>query len=132
VNFVERFKHPIVGREVGILVRSRPRDVLHVPEAVEFLVGDRFDGRRDIRVSQFADEFDSADSDNQYLLFWDCVPPIIAATFFEPRYHGDPITLQYAHRVLAQHPVEVTFFYVPQIVQALRYDELGESPHVCG
>ena len=53
----------------------------------------------------------------------------MAATFFEPRYHGDPIVLQYAHRVLAQHPVDLTFFFVPQIVQALRYDELGGSPH---
>ena len=33
--------------------------------------------------------------------------------------------LQYAHRVLVQHPVDVTFFFVPQIVQALRHDELG-------
>ncbi|KAI0256980.1 atypical/PIKK/PI4K protein kinase [Lactifluus subvellereus] len=114
VNFVERFKHPIVVKEVGALVRSRPRDVLHIPEAVEFLVGDRFDSvRRDVR----------------YLHFWDPVPPIIAVTFFEPRYHGDPIILQYAHRVLAQHPVEVTFFFVPQIVQALRYDELGYVNH---
>ena len=52
MNFVERFKHAIVGKEVGNFVRSRPREVLHMPEAVEFLVGDRFDGsRRDIRVS---------------------------------------------------------------------------------
>ncbi|KAH9981001.1 hypothetical protein BGW80DRAFT_1501409 [Lactifluus volemus] len=114
VNFVERFKHLAVAREVCSLVRSRPRDVLHIPEAVELLVGDRSDGvRRDVR----------------YLLFWDPVPPIISATFFEPRYHGDPIILQYAHRVLAQHPVEVTFFFVPQIVQALRYDELGYVGH---
>jgi phosphatidylinositol 4-kinase A len=130
VNFVERFKHPIVGREVISLVRSRPREVLHIPEAVEFLVGDKFDGRRDIRVSYFVQGFESANCYNQYLLFWDPVPPIIAATYFEPRYHGDPIVLQYAYRVLAQHPVEVTFFFVPQIVQALRYDELGGSPHV--
>ncbi len=33
--------------------------------------------------------------------------------------------LQYAHRVLEQHPVDLTFFFVPQVVQALRYDELG-------
>jgi hypothetical protein len=68
-------------------------------------------------------------ANEQYLLFWDSVPPVIATTFFEPRYHGNPIILQYAHRVLAQHPVEVTFFFVPQIVQALRCDELGGSPH---
>jgi phosphatidylinositol 4-kinase A len=126
VNFVERFKHLVVAREVCNLVRSRPRDVLHIPEAVELLVGERSDGvRRDVRVSQSSLRFDSANGHDKYLLFWDPVPPIISATFFEPRYHGDPIILQYAHRVLAQHPVEVTFFFVPQIVQALRYDELG-------
>jgi len=33
--------------------------------------------------------------------------------------------LQYAHRALEQHPVDLTFFFVPQVVQALRYDDLG-------
>lgn len=28
-------------------------------------------------------------------------------------------------RVLEQHPVELTFFFVPQVVQALRQDGLG-------
>ncbi len=37
------------------------------------------------------------------------------------------MVLQYAHRVLEQHPVELTFFFVPQVVQALRYDDLGLS-----
>ena len=50
---------------------------------------------------------------------------MLAITFFEKRYHNDPLLLQYAHRVLEQHPVELTFFFVPQVVQALRYDELG-------
>lgn len=30
-------------------------------------------------------------------------------------------------RVLEQHPVQLTFFFVPQVVQALRTDTLGES-----
>jgi phosphatidylinositol 4-kinase len=62
---------------------------------------------------------------SQHLLLWAPVPPVIAVTFFERRYNNDPLVLQYAHRVLEQHPVDLTFFFVPQVVQALRYDELG-------
>ena len=58
-------------------------------------------------------------------MLWDPIPPILAVNFFERRYNNDPILLQYAHRVLEQHPVELTFFFVPQIVQALRHDALG-------
>ena len=53
------------------------------------------------------------------------VTPITAISFFERRYRNDPLILQYAHRVLEQHPVNLTFFFVPQVVQALRYDDLG-------
>jgi phosphatidylinositol 4-kinase A len=53
------------------------------------------------------------------------VPVVIALKFFQPAYESDPLLLQYAMRVLEQHPVSVTFFYTPQVVQALRTDELG-------
>ncbi|KAA1469432.1 atypical/PIKK/PI4K protein kinase [Dentipellis sp. KUC8613] len=111
VHFTERFKQLIVTHEVSRAVRSNPRDVLHSSEALRFLLGDKFDPnvRRDLK----------------HLLVWDPVPPVIAVTFFEPRYKNEPFILQYAHRVLAQHPVDLTFFFVPQIVQALRYDDLG-------
>ena len=69
-----------------------------------------------------------SESDQSYLkhlLLWAPIPPVLAVTFFEPRYNNEPSILQYAHRVLEQHPVDLTFFFVPQIVQALRYDELG-------
>lgn len=61
----------------------------------------------------------------QHLLLWAPVPPVLAVTFFERRYHNEPSILQYAHRVLEQHPVNLTFFFVPQVVQALRHDDLG-------
>jgi len=50
---------------------------------------------------------------------------VVAITYFSPEYGNDSVILQYAHRVLEQHPVEVTFFFVPQVVQALRHDALG-------
>lgn len=56
------------------------------------------------------------------------MPPVLAVTYFQPHYHNDPSLLQYAHRVLEGHPVELTFFFVPQVVQALRTDALGETP----
>lgn len=45
--------------------------------------------------------------------------------FFLPQYENDPLILQYGMRVLEEHHVDVTFFYIPQVVQALRTDDLG-------
>ncbi|EPS96826.1 hypothetical protein FOMPIDRAFT_1052946 [Fomitopsis schrenkii] len=111
LSLAERFNHPSVDREVGHLVRSSTLDAVQYPEALHYLVGDKLDQtvRRDLK----------------YILLWDPIPPILAVNFFEQRYNSDPILLQYAHRVLEQHPVELTFFFVPQIVQALRHDALG-------
>jgi phosphatidylinositol 4-kinase len=63
-------------------------------------------------------------TEHQYLLVWASVTPIVAVTYFQQD-EQDPLVLQYAHRVLEQHPVDLTFFFIPQIVQALRYDKLG-------
>lgn len=46
-------------------------------------------------------------------------------TYFLPAYGNHPFIIQYAMRALESHSVDVTFFYVPQIVQTLRYDVLG-------
>ncbi|TFK94778.1 atypical/PIKK/PI4K protein kinase [Polyporus arcularius HHB13444] len=111
VHLAERFDYPVVQNTVGSLVRSATQDVLDVPEGLRFLLGGRLDQgvQRDLR----------------YLLLWAPVTPVLAITFFERRYNNHPQLLQYAHRVLEQHPVDLTFFFVPQVVQALRYDDLG-------
>jgi phosphatidylinositol 4-kinase A len=48
-----------------------------------------------------------------------------AVTYFLPAYDNHPFIIQYAMRALESHSVDITFFYVPQIVQALRHDALG-------
>lgn len=58
-------------------------------------------------------------------MFWAPVNPITAVTFFLPAYQNNPYIIQYAMRALESHSVDVTFFYVPQIVQTLRYDRMG-------
>ena len=69
----------------------------------------------------------------KFLHLWRPVPPVLAISYFSPRYGNDSIILQYAHRVLAGHPVDLTFFFVPQVVQALRHDALGiYSPRTIG
>ena len=51
--------------------------------------------------------------------------PIEALTYFLPAYGNHPYILQYAMRTLESHPIDVRFYFVPQLVQALRYDALG-------
>ncbi|KAG1849308.1 hypothetical protein DFJ58DRAFT_795151 [Suillus subalutaceus] len=111
VYLTERFKSPAAHAEVQNLVRSNASLVVNTPEALRFLIGDSFRGgqRRELK----------------YIIAWAPVTPVIAVTFFERRHGNDPLLLQYAHRVLKQHPVDLTFFFVPQVVQALRIDDLG-------
>ncbi|KAF9014020.1 hypothetical protein BDQ17DRAFT_1475819 [Cyathus striatus] len=112
VHSAERFKIAMLREEVVKLVRSNTVECLSIPDMLPLLVGEKLDPylRRDLK----------------YLILWAPAPPIVASTFFEPRYNNNPLLLQYAHRVLEQHPVELTFFFIPQVVQALRYDKLGK------
>ncbi|KAK3047196.1 Phosphatidylinositol 4-kinase stt4 [Extremus antarcticus] len=61
----------------------------------------------------------------KYLLYWAPINPMAAVTYFMPAYGNHPLIIQYAVRALESHSTDVTFFYVPQIVQTLRYDALG-------
>ncbi|KAL5511303.1 STT4 [Sanghuangporus vaninii] len=111
VYLPERFKSIPVENECGRWIRAHTQEVLDYPEALNFVVGKGLSTviQRDLK----------------FVLLWAPVTPVVAVTYFEPRYSNDPVLLQYAHRVLEQHPVELTFFFVPQIVQALRNDPLG-------
>lgn len=59
------------------------------------------------------------------VIYWTPVSEIMCINLFSPVYGGGPYLLQYSVRSLESHPVTDCFFYVPQIVQALRHDSGG-------
>ncbi|RKF82099.1 Phosphatidylinositol 4-kinase STT4 [Golovinomyces cichoracearum] len=111
IQLFKRFPSAKVNKDIRNLLLSYPEKAISSPEAVHFLLGDFMP--------------DDISTQHKYLLYWACVSPINAITYFLPVYRNDPFILQYAVRALESHPVDVTFFYVPQIVQTLRYDDLG-------
>ncbi|OWZ76646.1 phosphatidylinositol 4-kinase [Cryptococcus neoformans Bt85] len=111
VQMGERFKIAPLQAEITHLVKSDPKAVQDVAEALHFLLGDKLE--QDAKAAL------------KWLPVWAAVPPVTAIVYFQPRYGNHPLILQYAMRVLEQHPVELTFFFVPQVVQALRADGLG-------
>ncbi|CAO1634457.1 unnamed protein product [Parajaminaea phylloscopi] len=108
-----RFKSSVLRREAGKMVRAQPHKVYQVGDALSLLAEDHLK-----LVTKEG-------TDLRWLLYWGAISPIDAICLFQPTYGNNPMLLQYAMRTLEHHPVELTFFYVPQVVQALRDDQYG-------
>ncbi|KAJ2033758.1 phosphatidylinositol-4- kinase [Coemansia sp. S16] len=63
--------------------------------------------------------------EQKFLMYWSAVPPITSTAYLASAHSRNPLALQYAMRALECFPVDVTFFYIPQLVQALRHDQSG-------
>ncbi|KAL8836371.1 MAG: hypothetical protein Q9170_002944 [Blastenia crenularia] len=111
VQLATRFQSLRLTNEVRRLLLMHTEKALAEPDALQMFLGPSLPS--------------DVNSQLKYLLYWAPVNPITAATYFLPEYANHPFILQYAMRALESHSVDVTFFYVPQIVQALRYDVLG-------
>ncbi|KAI5195502.1 hypothetical protein AUEXF2481DRAFT_8233 [Aureobasidium subglaciale EXF-2481] len=111
VQMASRFPSPLITSQVRSLLVSYPEKALHEPDALQIMLGTGMPH--------------DVSSQLKYLLYWAPVNPITAVTYFLPAYGNHPFIVQYAMRALESHSVDVTFFYVPQIVQTLRYDLLG-------
>ncbi len=62
-----------------------------------------------------------------HMLTWSPVSPVVALSYFSRQYPPHPITAQYAVRVLRSYPPEALLFYVPQLVQSVRYDTVSNQ-----
>lgn len=111
IQLTSRFPSARLLKEVRWLLLNFPERAISEPEGVQVLLGAALPSDVSFQL--------------KYLLYWAPVNPITAVTYFLPAYRNHPFILQYAMRALESHAVDVTFFYVPQVVQSLRYDALG-------
>ncbi|XP_043226058.1 phosphatidylinositol 4-kinase alpha-like isoform X2 [Amphibalanus amphitrite] len=111
VMLPERFKDEVITREVSRQVRSKPLAVCRVPEALQYLTTPEHIVNDIIELS--------------HALTWAKLPPVRALAYFSRQYPPHPITAQYAVRVLSSYPSDTVLFYIPQLVQAVRYDTMG-------
>jgi phosphatidylinositol 4-kinase len=112
IQLVTRFPNSKdLSQAVRALLMRHPEQAINEPDALQVLLGPELPS--DVK------------SQLKYLLYWAPINPMAAVTHFLPAYGNHPYIIQYAVRALESHSVDVTFFYVPQIVQALRYDALG-------
>jgi len=110
-----------------MLLLNMPEKAVSEPEALPLIFGGHLpdDVNSQLKASDPGDNTGLALTSSQYLLFWEPMNPLTAVTLFLPAYKDHPFLIQYAMRALESHSVDITFFYVPQIVQTLRYDNLG-------
>ncbi|XP_068676768.1 phosphatidylinositol 4-kinase alpha-like isoform X2 [Montipora foliosa] len=107
-----RFKEvSAVHKEVSRLVRIHPTAVSDLPEAIQYLVTEK-------NIKADVPEL-------THLLCWSAVTPLQAMAYFSQQYPPHPLTAQYAIRVLQSFPPDTILLYIPQLVQATRYDALG-------
>ncbi|BFZ55680.1 Phosphatidylinositol 4-kinase stt4 [Savitreella phatthalungensis] len=111
VALARRFPAENIRQRVRALVNSQPWRAVELTHSAELVLGS--DMSADINRSL------------PLLHFWAPASPPSAIAYLLPVFESHPAVVQYAMRSLESHAVEVTFFYVPQIVQSLRNDTLG-------
>ncbi|KAI9142279.1 hypothetical protein BKA69DRAFT_1069366 [Paraphysoderma sedebokerense] len=111
VHLFTRFNVDAIKSELQTLVLQRTKEAMSCPEAVQFLVTEE-------NITKDAPEL-------KYLPTWSPIPPIQAINYFSPAYKSHPVVIQYAMRSLFSYPLDLTFFYIPQVVQTLRFDKSG-------
>ncbi|KAK6453831.1 phosphatidylinositol-4 kinase [Scheffersomyces xylosifermentans] len=109
VNLALRYKVKSLDETLQNLIIKNPLPAVGYADAVQFFIGLNA----------------GTNMPSHHLLFWEPLSPIDAITLFLPPFGNNPFILQYTMRSLEHHDVNLTFFYVPQIVQSVRYDQTG-------
>ncbi|KAH8969995.1 hypothetical protein BDL97_02G062700 [Sphagnum fallax] len=97
--------------EVASMVQAHVPELMNLPEALPYFVTPK------------AVEEDSVVL--HWLLHWKPCSITCALNFLTPSYKGHPRVIAYVLRVMESYPPERVTFFMPQLVQALRYDQGG-------
>ncbi|KAI3774770.1 hypothetical protein L1987_49332 [Smallanthus sonchifolius] len=101
--------NPYIKAELTQLVQSHILEIRNIPEALPYFVTPK------------------AVDDNSPLLqqlpYWAACSITQALEFFTPAYKGHPRVMAYILRVLESYPPSKVTFFMPQLIQALRYDD---------
>ncbi|KAA8642163.1 hypothetical protein EYZ11_001816 [Aspergillus tanneri] len=111
IQLASRFPSAKLRNEIRWLLLNFPDKVIGEPSSLEIMFGAALPADISFQL--------------KYLLYWAPVNPTEALTYFLPAYGNHPYILQYAMKALESHSIDVRFYFVPQLVQALRYDTLG-------
>ncbi|KAJ1674664.1 phosphatidylinositol-4- kinase, partial [Spiromyces aspiralis] len=132
----KRFGNLAITRRLRQFVHQYPGELVNEPDALKYLLDNELPTTLfpTLNVGAAASMVGTASSantpplafrENKFLLYWAPISPVTATTYFALPNLNNPFLQQYAMRALASFPVDVTFFYIPQLVQALRHDSLG-------
>ncbi|PHT33066.1 Phosphatidylinositol 4-kinase alpha 1 [Capsicum baccatum] len=95
--------------EVTQLVQLHILEIRHIPEALPYFVTPK--------------AIDENSTLLQQLPHWAACSITQALEFLTPAYKGHPRVMAYVLRVLESYPPQRVTFFMPQLVQALRYDD---------
>ncbi|XP_030524992.1 phosphatidylinositol 4-kinase alpha 1 isoform X4 [Rhodamnia argentea] len=110
LSLVSRFRtNPHMKAEVTQLIQSHILDVRTLPEALPYFVTPKAVDENSVLLQQ--------------LPHWAACSITQALEFLTPAYKGHPRVMAYVLRVLESYPPERVTFFMPQLVQALRYDD---------
>ncbi|CCK72077.1 1-phosphatidylinositol 4-kinase STT4 KNAG_0I02930 [Huiozyma naganishii CBS 8797] len=108
-NIVSRYPVSKLEQFLTSLVCKYPLNCVMVPEFVE-----RFLGGTKAKKNELYP-----------IMYWSSATPLKAINLFLPKWETNFFVLQYSVYAVESYDVNVIFFYVPQIVQCLRYDRTG-------
>lgn len=128
VFFFCRTPKDSVRNEIQRLVKSFPLQVRHIPDALSiFTAAGDHDRQCEVNLKIIKVKTKTLLFQTSHILTWAPVNPVAALSYFASarlNQVANSYTIQFASRILYTTKPEALILYIPQLVQAVRYDEV--------